>query len=164
MWKAIQPSAPTHHPVGFINSGGCDWFWVASPSDLLLLDQGLVQGSSDSESVCFGVYGGVKEWDVLFLFQTFCFTNTEASHLPRCSCQFQKKPMRSASRGLRNNSLLSYDPKAFRGLHNHLLSDLLYCVHLHVIGIQAVGSVQLISWFGDPVEFNNVKLQDCVHV
>lgn len=69
---------------GLINSGGCDWFWVASPSDLLLLDQGLVQDPVTHRASVFGVYGGVKEWDVPFLFQTFCFTNTEASHLPRC--------------------------------------------------------------------------------
>lgn len=33
MWKAVRPHAPTLHPIGFINSGGCDWFWVASPTD-----------------------------------------------------------------------------------------------------------------------------------
>lgn len=62
-------------------------------------DQGLVQDNgacSDSERLCFGMYGGVQERDGLFV---LCCTNTEASLLV-CSCRPQQvKSMRSASHG-----------------------------------------------------------------
>lgn len=62
------------HPPSFKNSRGYDWFWVASlaqPKPLLLrgsecvTQDNTVLCESESGRLCFGMYGGVKEWDVL---------------------------------------------------------------------------------------------------
>lgn len=71
-------------------------------------------GSSESERLFWAVWRS-KGMRCTVSFPDFFALQTQQLHTcPVGSCQFQKKPMRSASRGLRNISLLSYDPKAFR--------------------------------------------------
>lgn len=72
----IQQNTPTQYPPSVKNSRGYDWFCVASltqPQPLLLrgsecvTQDYTVHCESESGRLRFGMYGGVKEWDVLFI-------------------------------------------------------------------------------------------------
>lgn len=93
----IQQNTPTQYPPSVKNSRGYDWFCVASltqPQPLLLggsecvTQDYTVHCESESGRLCFGMYGGVREWNVLFILSllfSFLFSSYRKKTPPECS-------------------------------------------------------------------------------